>query len=87
VPERDATELALVEAARASATPLLAICRGIQILNIALGGTLVQDLPSERPSEVAHGADDARTRRTHAIRVVEGSRLARALGAGDVMVN
>jgi putative glutamine amidotransferase len=43
-PERDAWELALIEAALASGTPLLGICRGMQLLNVALGGTLVQHL-------------------------------------------
>jgi putative glutamine amidotransferase len=85
--ERDATELALVEAARARGTPVLAICRGIQLLNVALGGTLVQDLPSERPSDVVHSADATRDQRTHAIAVAEGSRLARAMGASRVTAN
>ncbi|MFG2192318.1 gamma-glutamyl-gamma-aminobutyrate hydrolase family protein [Streptomyces sp. NPDC048639] len=44
-PERDAWELALIEAALASGTPLLGICRGMQLLNVALGGTLTQHLP------------------------------------------
>ncbi|MEU5958094.1 gamma-glutamyl-gamma-aminobutyrate hydrolase family protein [Streptomyces sp. NPDC047525] len=43
-PERDAWELALIEAALASGTPLLGICRGMQLLNVALGGTLVQHM-------------------------------------------
>lgn len=43
-PERDAWELALIEAALASGTPLLGVCRGMQLLNVALGGTLVQHL-------------------------------------------
>ena len=84
VPERDATEIALTRAAHERGTPLLAICRGIQIANVALGGTLVQDLPSERPSEVTHGASDERT---HEVRLQAGSRLADALGAPCIRVN
>src|SRR5947207_9485582 len=53
-PVRDAAELALIAAARSRRLPILAICRGIQILNVALGGTLYQDLDSERPSLVPH---------------------------------
>jgi putative glutamine amidotransferase len=52
-PERDAFEIALVQAARRAGLPILAICRGIQVLNVAFGGTLVQDIPSQ-----IHGALD-----------------------------
>jgi putative glutamine amidotransferase len=46
-PGRDEFEIALVAAARARAMPLFAICRGVQVLNVACGGTLVQDIPSQ----------------------------------------
>ena len=49
-PERDATEIALVQAARARGCPTFAICRGLQLLNVALGGSLIQDIPSRRPA-------------------------------------
>src|SRR5207245_9092577 len=53
---RDALELALIRSARARHRPILAICRGIQVLNVALGGTLYQDLQSERPGPIDHQA-------------------------------
>ncbi|MBT8479810.1 MAG: gamma-glutamyl-gamma-aminobutyrate hydrolase family protein [Gemmatimonadetes bacterium] len=53
-PERDVMELALLERALESRTPVLAICRGIQILNVALGGTLFQDLYTQRGQEIDH---------------------------------
>lgn len=84
---RDATERALVIAARDARRPLLAICRGIQMLNVALGGTLVQDLPSERPSAILHARPDAADRRVHGITVQAGSRLAAALGATQFDAN
>ena len=84
---RDASEIALVAAARAARLPTLAICRGLQVANVALGGTLVQDLSSERPSSVAHTRSDARTQRVHDVRVDAGSRLAAALGATTLAVN
>ncbi len=62
---RDAVELALIAGARARRLPLLAICRGIQILNVAFGGTLYQDLASERPSAIDHA--DASSRHDLAI--------------------
>lgn len=86
-PERDAFELALVRAARARGLPTLAICRGVQILNVALGGTLVQDLPSEWTGDVAHDGAWERHERVHPVRVAEGSRLAAALGAMELRVN
>ena len=84
---RDAFETALVHAARARALPTLAICRGIQILNVALGGTLIQDIPSERRDAIEHDGDWARTARVHAVGVTAGSRLARALGTEHPIVN
>ena len=85
--ERDAWELALVAAARRTAVPILAICRGMQLLNVALGGTLVQDLPSERPGPICHSQASARAERVHAAAVEEGSRLAQAMGATAIGVN
>lgn len=84
---RDATELALVQAARAASLPTLAICRGVQLLNVALGGTLVQDLPTERPGHVPHDQSGARAARTHAVAVAADSELARSLGAVCIPVN
>lgn len=84
---RDATERALVIAARDARRPLLAICRGIQSLNVALGGTLVQDLPSERPSAIRHARGDAAGHRVHGVAVQPGSRLAAALGATQIEAN
>ena len=75
-PTRDAVELALFAAARERGLPVLAICRGIQLVNVALGGTLYQDLPSERPGPVPH--EDAQAR--HALRVDPDSLLGRTLG-------
>ena len=74
-PVRDAAELALIAAARSRRLPILAICRGIQILNVALGGTLYQDLDSERPGSVPHSGEASH----HAVRVEAGSLLERTL--------
>jgi putative glutamine amidotransferase len=82
-PARDAVELALIGRAHERGLPILAICRGIQLLNVALGGTLYQDLPSERPSGIHHSGPAAR----HALRVEAGSRLHGAVGAAATSVN
>lgn len=78
VPERDRAELALLEGALARDLPVLAICRGSQVLNVALGGDLVQHLPDV--------VGDERHKRTpgvfadHDVRVEDGTRLAEVLG-------
>ena len=86
-PERDAFELALFAAARRLELPTLAICRGIQLANVALGGTLWQDLPTERPGAVDHDTAAGRNRRTHPVRLTPGSRAALALGTEALAVN
>ena len=85
--DRDAFELALVRAARARCLPTLAICRGVQIANVALGGTLVQDLPSERPAALPHDGQWERSDRVHDLVLVAGSRLASALGTTRATTN
>jgi putative glutamine amidotransferase len=87
-PARDELELDLTRRALDDDVPLFAICRGIQVLNVALGGTLVQDLPSERPSAIAHSQREPRHEATHAVKVMgEGTRLGRVLGSLEVHVN
>jgi putative glutamine amidotransferase len=82
-PARDGVELALIARAHERGLPLLAICRGIQMLNVALGGTLYQDLPSERPTTIQHAGLGAR----HPLRVESGSLAYRAVGATAASVN
>ena len=68
-PERDEAELALISSFMAAKKPVLAICRGHQILNVALGGTLIQDLPaSQHPFHVHDGAD-----KVHPVRAMADS--------------
>ena len=85
--ERDLFELALFATARQRELPVLGICRGIQLVNVGMGGTLYQDLPTERPGEIAHDAGSARDARTHAVRLAPGSRAAQALGGTELRVN
>jgi putative glutamine amidotransferase len=87
-PLRDALEIEVVERALGDGVPLLAICRGIQVLNVALGGTLYQDLPADKPSPVAHSQKEPREQPTHAVKVLsEGTRLASIVGASELEVN
>lgn len=89
-PARDRLEIALVHHAMESRKPLLAVCRGIQVLNVALGGSLFQDVASDPGSEIQHQQDKDDTPRnepTHPVKVVAGSRLAQVLGTTDLRVN
>ena len=86
-PHLDSFEVALVRAAEAREMPVLAICRGLQVLNVARGGTLVQDLPSERPSGVTHRQADVGWVATHDVRLQEGSLVADCLGETEIRVN
>jgi putative glutamine amidotransferase len=85
--ERDLFELALFAVARQRELPILGICRGIQLINVAMGGSLFQDLPTERPGQVEHRPDGARDSRSHRVRLQPGSRAADALGGTAVTVN
>lgn len=90
---RDEVELALCRWAREQRKPLLGICRGIQVLNVAFGGTLYQDIPSQLPAAADHYAsrrepgDESPERMAHAIVLEPGSWLAARLDAGELMVN
>ena len=85
--ERDLFELALLAAARQRELPVLGICRGIQVVNVGMGGTLFQDLPSERSGPVDHYPATARDARGHRVSLAPGSRAAAALGVEEVRVN
>jgi putative glutamine amidotransferase len=87
VRERDDYEIALAREAVARDTPLLAICRGIQVLNVAFGGTLVQDIPSEVETTLNHAHPGARTDVAHDVEIEPGARLESLLRARRTGVN
>ena len=82
-PDTDACELETLRRADRSGLPILAICRGMQLLNVARGGTLWQDLPSERPSAIEHRQAVVGTQTTHVVRVDHDSLLARVTGVAE----
>lgn len=86
-PERDAFELLCLREVFRQRKPLLAICRGQQLLNVAFGGTLIVDLPTQRPNGLRHRRLDRKDEPVHEIQVEPGSRLARLLRATRVGVN
>jgi putative glutamine amidotransferase len=79
-PERDLFEIPLSQEAVRRDVPVFAICRGVQVLNVAEGGTLVQDIPSATNTSLNHAIDTPKDHRTHAIAVTSGTRLSSALG-------
>ncbi|MDH7479497.1 MAG: gamma-glutamyl-gamma-aminobutyrate hydrolase family protein [Syntrophomonadaceae bacterium] len=72
---RDRMEMRLVRLALQKDLPLLGICRGIQVLNVAGGGTLFQDLPTQRPGGLNHHQSDPREQTAHPVRVKGDSKL------------
>lgn len=86
-PERDAMEALLVTDALERDLPLLGICRGIQALNVIFGGTLWQDLPKQRPSEVEHHGKAPYENPVHTVEVLPGTPLAECVGTGVLPVN
>ena len=87
IPERDAMEIALCRLALRRDMPLLAICRGHQVLNVATGGTLIQDLPSQWKGAVNHDPEGERWSPAHQVRILPGTRLREILGQERVEVN
>jgi putative glutamine amidotransferase len=77
---RDETEIALCRAVVERDVPTLCVCRGIQVLNVALGGTLTQHVP-------VHSRDDAYNETVHEVTLEPGSRIAKALGTTTLGVN
>ena len=75
---RDAYEIALAKTAHEHRIPTFAICRGAQIMNIALGGNLIQDISAEHPRGTA---------RTHAVKIESDSRFASIVGSTEIVVN
>jgi putative glutamine amidotransferase len=81
---RDEYEIALTRAALAADLPVLAICRGLQVMNVAAGGSLIQDIPSQVGKAVPHQLANPKDAIAHDVRVVSGSRLAELMGAAVV---
>lgn len=88
VPRRKTrTDLALFSAARARRLPILGICGGLQLVNVALGGTLIQDIAISVPGALRHSSVPRRPPAAHAVRVEPRTLLERLLGPGVCKVN
>jgi putative glutamine amidotransferase len=87
LPERDLVEMAIVDYAIKHNIPILAICRGAQLLNVALGGTLIQDIPTQVKEPIQHSQTVERCRDTHSVKISEDSKLWKILGSNQIRVN
>ena len=89
VPERDAFEIALLEHVLRRGIPVFGICRGLQVLNVALGGTLYQDLPSQMEGVVllGHRQETPKWEPKHEVEVDAGSQIAGIMGLEELKVN
>lgn len=86
-PKRDETEPVLFRRVLAADKPMLGICRGLQLFNALLGGTLYQDLPTEYPSDLRHTMDKPYDRPIHRVDLTPGSPIADLLGQTSIGVN
>ena len=84
---RDEMELRIFHKARLAGKPILGICRGIQLINVALGGTLYQDIPSELNTGILHRQTEPKERPSHKIRVRKGTPLYDLIGGEFVAGN
>ena len=84
---KDETDLLVIEAAERRQIPLLAICFGMQVLNVSRGGSLVQDIKSQIPDAIKHEQGAPRARPSHRVRLLEGSKLANIAATLDAVVN
>lgn len=87
IPGRDALETKLLSAVLGRNKPVLGICRGLQLINTVLGGTLYQDLPSQHPSQISHRMTPPYDREWHEVSLEEGSPLRTLLGRDRIGVN
>lgn len=84
---KDQTDLLVIEAAERRQLPLFAICFGMQILNVARGGSLVQDIRSQVPGAIKHEQGAPRDRASHRVNLLDSSKLGRIAGTRDALVN
>ena len=86
-PERDIMDARLLRLAIEADLPVFGICRGLQLMNAALGGTLWQDLPTQRPGEILHRTKLPKDAVAHEVRLTEGGFLHALLGKDSLGVN
>ena len=87
-PERDSVEIKMLNAAASDGKPFLGICRGCQVMNVALGGTLYTHIPDQLPNALDHSyPGNMRTVLVHRVKIEEGTHVAEIFGEPIIKVN
>lgn len=86
-PDRDRFELSLVRAAIRFHIPVLGVCRGMQVLYVAMGGMLIQDISSQVKGAIKHMQEGPRSYPSHNVTVMRDSKLSGMVGVGEIRVN
>lgn len=84
---RDTLELAFFKKAFTHKKPIMGICRGIQLINVALGGTLFQDIPTECPSKISHQQTEPKTLPSHSVKIISDTPLMELIGKEKMTAN
>lgn len=84
---RDELEFAVFRKAIAAGKPIMGICRGAQLINVALGGTLYQDIPSEYATDIIHRQKEDKTQPSHGVNIVGGTPLYELVGKDSMIAN
>ncbi len=86
-PRRDELEFSILERVLTLGKPVLGVCRGAQLINVALGGTLYQDIDSEMPSDIRHRQAEPRDLPSHGVKVVDGTPLSHLIPVREMAAN
>ena len=84
---RDALEFAVFKRAFEKKKPIMGICRGAQVINVALGGSLYQDIPTEIPSDIPHRQPQPRTEPSHEVKILSDTPLMELIGKERMTAN
>lgn len=87
IPLRDSMEEKLLHAVYITGKPIMGICRGCQLINVILGGTLYQDIPSQYKTSLVHRQEPPKNKPIHDVSVIEGTLLHRIVKQSNLHVN
>ncbi|MBE6536682.1 MAG: gamma-glutamyl-gamma-aminobutyrate hydrolase family protein [Ruminococcaceae bacterium] len=86
-PYRDELEFKAFEKIYPTGKPIMAICRGAQFVNVALGGSLYQDIPTESPSDIQHVQSEPKNSPSHSVKIISGTPLSEFISSEEMSAN